>query len=187
MPLPFPAQIESERLLLRAVQEADLPALLLVNGHEEVTRYLPYSTWRMPADAAAWFERIQKMHAAGTGWQLVIIEKQSSVVLGSCLVFNHVPTSARADIGYVLARPSWGQGYMREALRALITCAFTQMSLRRLEAEVDTRNAASDRLLLELGFTKEGLLRQRHVAKAEVKDVYIYGLLSHEWPSGGTR
>ncbi len=71
---------------------------------------------------------------------------------------------------------------MREALGVLITRAFDGMGLRRLEAEVDPRNAASDRLLARLGFTREGLLRQRWFSKGESKDTHIHGLLRHEWP-----
>jgi len=70
---------------------------------------------------------------------------------------------------------------MREALEALIGCSFGAMGLRRLEAEVDARNRSSARLLQRLGFTKEGLLRQRWVAKGEAKDVEMFGLLRSDW------
>jgi RimJ/RimL family protein N-acetyltransferase len=73
---------------------------------------------------------------------------------------------------------------MHEALSALIGDAFRTMSLRRLEAEVDPRNAASGRLLQRLGFTKEGLLRQRWITKGRPTDVEVFGLLVHEWPGG---
>lgn len=69
---------------------------------------------------------------------------------------------------------------MNEALGALIGCAFGSMGLRRLEAEVDPRNRSSARLLQGLGFTKEGLLRERWVTKGEARDVEIYGLLRNE-------
>ena len=51
-----------------------------------------------------------------------------------------------------------------------------------MEAEVDPRNARSAQLLLRLGFTKEGLLRQRWITKGLATDVEVYGLLRHEWP-----
>jgi ribosomal-protein-alanine N-acetyltransferase len=56
------------------------------------------------------------------------------------------------------------------------------MALRRIEAEVDVRNIASARLLRRIGFTKEGLLRQRWVTKGEGRDVEMFGLLRAEWP-----
>jgi RimJ/RimL family protein N-acetyltransferase len=71
---------------------------------------------------------------------------------------------------------------MREALSALITCAFDAYSLRRLEAEVDPQNLPSNRLLSKLGFTNEGLLRQRWAAKGRRYDTNFYGLLREEWP-----
>ena len=70
---------------------------------------------------------------------------------------------------------------MHEALTALLGHAFAHMGIRRVEAEVDTRNAASAGLLRRLGFTREGLLRQRWVSKGEAKDVEMFGLLRSEW------
>ena len=48
---------------------------------------------------------------------------------------------------------------------------------------ISRRNPASARLLQRLGFSREGLLRQRWVSKGEAKDVEIYGLLRDEWPA----
>jgi len=113
--------------------------------------------------------------------QFVVVQKQSGVAIGTCLLFHFDEASARAEIGYVLGQRHWGRGYMSEALSQLFAFAFDDLSLRRLEAEVDSRNVASDRLLLRMGFTKEGMLRQRWVTKGEVQDANIYGLLRHEW------
>ncbi|MEP6655716.1 MAG: GNAT family protein [Betaproteobacteria bacterium] len=181
VPLTAPPQIECPRLLLRLVVQADLPALLEVNNKDEVTRFLPYATWNSINDAEAWYQRMSDQQASGTALQFVIEDRRTRTPIGTCLLFRLEETSARAEVGYVLTRSHWGMGYMREALGALIDCAFGRMSLRRIEAEVDPRNAASGRLLLHLGFVKEGLLRQRWVAKGEAKDVEIYGLLRHEW------
>ena len=63
----------------------------------------------------------------------------------------------------------------------MLGCAFGEMGLRRIEAEVDTRNLSSIGLLRRLGFQKEGLLRERWVVKGETKSVELHGLLNHEW------
>jgi len=81
----------------------------------------------------------------------------------------------------VLGRKHWGAGYMLEAMRGLVRFAFEEMQLRRLEAEIDPRNAASAKLLERLGFVREGLLRQRWDLKGEVTDSGLYGLLRAEW------
>jgi RimJ/RimL family protein N-acetyltransferase len=183
MPLTAPPPIETPRLRVRLVTESDLPALLEVNGDDEVTRYLPYATWTSMSDAEAWFERISGQQAAGTTLQFVIADKETDVAIGSCLLFRFEEPSARAELGYVLGRRHWGGGYMKEALTALLDRAFDEIALRRVEAEVSPRNVASGRLLLNLGFTREGLLRQRWVAKGEAVDVEAYGLLRNEWQS----
>lgn len=181
MSFATPPLLESDRLILRLVEETDLPALLEVHALDEVTRFLPYATWTSLADARAWFERVSRLHGESSAMHFVIVEKQSGVALGTCLLFHFDETSARAEVGYVLGRRHWGCGYMQEALSLLFAFAFDDLSLRRLEAEVDPRNLASDRLLLRLGFTREGVLRERWVTKGEVKDANIYGLLRHEW------
>ena len=178
-----PPPLHSERLIVRTVEEFDLPALLEIHAVDEVTRFLPYTTWRTLADAQAWYERAMRHHAEGSALQFVVVANHSGSVIGTCLLFRFEPASARAEIGYVLGQRHWGCGYMREALTTLLAFAFNELALRRLEAEVDPRNAASDRLLRSLGFTHEGLLRQRWVMKGEVKDANVYGLLRHEWSS----
>jgi RimJ/RimL family protein N-acetyltransferase len=186
MPLrPFPP-IESPRLQVRPLAKADLADLMQVNGDAAVTRFLPYATWTSPADSDAWYQRMADIQATGTALQLVLVERRSGLAIGTCLLFRFDEGSARAELGYVLGRAQWGSGYMREALVAVIDAAFTRLSLRRLEAEVDPRNAASGRLLQRLGFAREGLLRQRWVTRGEANDVEVYGLLRDEWRRGAT-
>jgi RimJ/RimL family protein N-acetyltransferase len=179
--LAAPGPIESERLVVRLVARADLPALLEVNSNEEVTALLPYARWQSMADAEAWLKRMEGIQATGLALQFVVVSKSSGLAIGTCLLFRYEGGSARAELGYVLGRSHWGSGLMHEALQALIDSAFAGLALRRLEAEVDPRNRPSTRLLQRLGFTKEGLLRQRWVTKGEVKDVEMYGLLRDEW------
>src|SRR6266436_1782831 len=163
MPLKALNPIESARLYVRPVSEPDLPALLEVNGDEEVTRFLPYAAWKSMSDAQAWFKRMTDLEARGSSLQFVIALKQPGIAIGTCLLFQFEEANAQAEIGYVLGRAYWGQGYMREALAALIDCAFNRMSLRRLEAAVESQNAKSTRLLRDLGFIREGVLRERWI------------------------
>lgn len=182
MPLSSPPLIETDRLHVRLLAQDDLPDLLAVNEDDEVTRFLPYASWSDLADADAWYKRMSTLQDTGTALQFVIAEKQMGTVIGSCLLFRFEEKSARAELGYVLGRAHWGKGYMEESLRALIDSAFATMALRRLEAEVDPRNGSSGKLLRRLGFSKEGLLRQRWLDKGQTHDVEFYGLLLHEWP-----
>jgi ribosomal-protein-alanine N-acetyltransferase len=181
MPLTLPLPILTDRTEIRLVEERDLPDLLAVNGDDEATRFLPYESWRSMEDAQAWLLRMKSFQDSGVALQFVIVERQSNIAIGTCLLFKYDEASARADIGYVLGRRFWRQGYAREALRALIAHAFHTQGVRRLEAEVHTHNEPSNNLIVQLGFSREGVLRQRYVSKGEIRDINIYGLLKDEY------
>ena len=174
--------VPSARLTLRPVEPSDLPDLLEINGDAQVTRFLPYPTWSSLDDGAAWLARMQALAAAGTGQQLVLERKADGKVVGTLLLFKFDEGSARLELGYVLARSAWGQGLMHEGLCAICGHLFTARGVRRLEAEVNPDNAASNRLLQRLGFTLEGRLRGRWVAKGVPYDTNVYGCLAEEWP-----
>lgn len=178
--LPDLPAIVTTRLRVRPVAATDLPALLEVNGDEAVVQHLPYAAWRTLADAEAWLDRMRALEATGSGRQYVLAGAQDDRAIGTLLVFRHEPGSARAELGYVLARAHWGRGLMREALHAVCATAFASVGLRRLEAEVHPDNQASNALLASLGFTLEGRLRLRWQAKGAPYDVNHWGLLAGE-------
>jgi RimJ/RimL family protein N-acetyltransferase len=118
----------------------------------------------------------------GNARQLVVVRKDDDKVIGTLLLFGFDPGSARLELGYVLGRAHWGHGLMREALQSMCAFAFGSLGIRRLEAEVNSSNVASIRLLRSLGFVHEGTLRKRWVAKGAAYDTDMYGLLFEEWP-----
>ncbi|MBX3621341.1 MAG: GNAT family N-acetyltransferase [Rhizobacter sp.] len=181
MPLPTIAPLTTARLVVREVEAADLPDLLAVNGDPEVTRFLPYATWQGLPDASAWLERMNALTATGSARQLVIVRQADGRVMGTVLLFKHDEGSRRLELGYALGRAHWRQGVAGEALRAVLSHAFTALQVRRVEAEVNPDNTASNALLTSLGFTHEGFLRERWVAKGATYGVNVYGLLAHEW------
>jgi RimJ/RimL family protein N-acetyltransferase len=181
MSLTFPQQLVTPRLVLRAVAQADLPDLLAINGDPEVTRYLPYEAWKDLTAARAWLERMRKIESEGTALQLVVARADDARVIGTCLLFRLDEGSARAELGYVMKRDHWRGGWMREALEALLAHAFTAMEIRRIEADVDPANIASQRLLERLGFEREGVRRERWVQKGRAVDSMMFGVLAREW------
>jgi [ribosomal protein S5]-alanine N-acetyltransferase len=181
MPLIALHPISTDRLCVRPVLESDLPSLLAINSDEEVVKFLGHAPWQAMAEAEAWFERISKQQASGSALEFVIVANETGNVIGRCGLFEFEAVNAHAKLGYILGRPHWRQGYMREALTALLHSAFDEMELRRLEASVEAHNLASASLLQCLGFTREGILRERWIAGGEPMDAEVYGLLRHEW------
>ena len=89
------------------------------------------------------------------------------------------PQGHRAELGYVLARPRWNQGYTTEAARAVVDWALAQPDLGRVWAVCDVENAASARVLENLGMRREGLLRRwavRPSVGGPPADCYCYAI-----------
>ncbi len=72
---------------------------------------------------------------------------------------------------------------MAEALGALAQYSFLELSLNRLEADTDPRNARAINTLERLGFVREGYLRERWIVSGEKSDTVFYGLLFNDWES----
>lgn len=177
--------LETERLLIRALQQSDLPALLEMNSDPEVNRFLPYPIWTSMDDAHAWYLRTLKRIADGGTLYRVIVEKATNEPIGTCLVLHYSADDACAEVGYMQRRSSWGKGFVREAVAAVIDDAFGTIGLRRLEAQINPLNVASCRVVESLGFTREGLLRKRWLDQDKVNDCAFYGLLREEWVKPG--
>lgn len=174
--------LATDRLLLRPLGDADAPGLFAVSGDPQVARFLSRPTWTSLDQATAKIARDREAMQRGEYVQLGIVRHEDGLLLGDCCLFKFVPGQRRAEIGYSLRRDAWGQGYMHEALGALLACAFGTLDLHRVEADIDPRNVASARVLERHGFQREGLLRERWIVAGELSDSAIYGLLRSEWP-----
>jgi ribosomal-protein-alanine N-acetyltransferase len=184
MSLPTPT-LETARLRLRPFTSADADALFALHSNAHVLRYWDAPPWTEPARAARFIAACRQLAEDGTGARVAIDRAADGAFLGWCALVRWNPEHRSAAMGYCLEDAAWGQGYATEAARALLRWAFGTLDLNRVQAETDTRNAASARVLEKLGFVREGTLREDCVVDGEVSDSWVYGLLRREWrPSG---
>ena len=172
------------RVSLRRFTESDTAALFATFSHPEVMRYWSRPAMTDIAEAKALIEHILADYETGDNLPLAIERNSDLIFVGHCTLHHLHAASRRAEIGYALARPYWGKGYMHEALQTLLRFAFERLDLNRLEADIDPRNVPSARSLERLGFVKEGLLRERWIVNGEVSDTGFYGLLRRDWLQG---
>jgi RimJ/RimL family protein N-acetyltransferase len=173
--------LEAARVTLRPVTLADAPALFGFFSDRDVTRYWSRPPMTFLAQARKLVRDIRAGYRSGDSVQLGIERRSDRTLIGTCTLFHFHPPSRRAEIGYALGSPYWGNGLMHEALQRLLAYAFDELGLHRLEADIDPRNANSARTLARLGFVKEGFLRERWIVADVISDSEIYGLLRHEW------
>jgi len=166
---------------MRWTSEDDIDALYDVFSHPEVMRYWSSGPFMNREAAAALQRDIAEGNLKGTMWKWGLALRDTNRLIGTVTLFNLNLSNGRAEIGYAMGRAHWGNGYMNEALKALIVHAFDVVNLRRLEADVDPRNTPSVRTLERLGFQREGYLRERWHVEGELQDALFYGLLKREW------
>jgi RimJ/RimL family protein N-acetyltransferase len=173
--------IATDRLRLRWLTIADVPALFEIFGDPTVCRYWSRPPFSSLAEAAAYHREIVELFESRSLFQWGIAEAETDHVIGTCTLANLSVAHRRAEIGFALARHAWGLGYMAEAINALLTFAFETLDLHRVEADVDPRNSRSITVLERAGFQREGFLRERYHMADEVQDALFYGLLRSEF------
>jgi RimJ/RimL family protein N-acetyltransferase len=173
-----PKTLKTERLRLRKAKLADAESIFREYAQDpEVTKFV---SWRAHANLEETREYVRMCLLAwdiGKAFHWVIEQSENKQVIGMVI--------ARAggekwELGYVLARPYWGRGYMTEALRALIAWALKQKDIYRIWAVCDVDNIASARVMEKVGMQREGTLKRWSVhpnLSPEPRDSYCYAIV----------
>lgn len=173
--------LHSARLRLRPFGEADADAIFALQSDARVLRYWDAPPWTDRARAQRFIAACRQIEAEGSGARLAIERAADGGFIGWCALNTWNPDYRSARLGYCLGEAAWGQGLATEAAGALLRWAFAALDLNRVQAETDTRNIASSRVLEKLGFRREGTLREDCIVDGEVSDSWVYGLLRREW------
>lgn len=154
--------IRTKRLLIRPYVESDIEDAFEIYSDDAVTRWLGGSA-NLPNSPDEMLPRIENWslyQIQNPGFGLWAIEYQSqNRVVGSVLL-KPLPEGDDIEIGWHVARQSWGNGYAPEAGMAIRDYAFTELGLKRIVAVAYPENLKSLRVMEKLGMTREGMVRQ---------------------------
>jgi ribosomal-protein-alanine N-acetyltransferase len=156
------ARIESDRMTLRPPAHSDFRAWTALRAQSAAF----LTPWE-PAWAAdhlsrkAFTNRVywaQRALNSGSALPLFLVRRADEVLLGAITLDNiRRGPSQSGTLGYWIGEPFARQGYMREAIEAVVHHAFTMRDLSRIEAACLPENAASRGLLEKCGFKYEGV------------------------------
>ncbi len=167
---------ESARLTMRPQRLDDAEALFEAYGDTELMRYWSSGPHADLAETRAYMApRLDR--SDWRAWS--IIERESDRVIGTVSAGQR--RAGVVEIGYLLVRSAWGRGYAREAVSRLIDLLVRDEGNRRVFADTDPDNVASNTLLETLGFRREGYLRAEWETHIGVRDTILWGLLAKEW------
>lgn len=168
--------LTTSRLVIRPADESDADALHPLYADADVMRWWSHPPHDTIEQTRA---RVGKDLAAPDGRMWAITRPGEDAAIGA--LFTRAKRPGVAEIGYLLSRDAWGAGLGREAVAALLDKLFGAEAHRRVFADTDPDNLASNRLLERLGFTLEGQLRAEWETHLGVRDSLIWGLLRDEW------
>ena len=155
-------RIETERMTLRLPAHSDFRgwAALREASRDFLTPWDP--AWAADSlSRRAFTNRVYwaaRAESSGTALPLFLIRRNDGAFLGAVTLDNIRRGPAQAGtLGYWIGHPHARQGYMREALQAVVHHAFNELDLSRLEAGCLPENTASRGVLEKTGFKYEGV------------------------------
>jgi ribosomal-protein-alanine N-acetyltransferase len=174
--------LRTARLLLGGFALDDAAELQRLAGAREIAD----TTLAIPhpyhiEDALSWIEYLNSEAGATNAANFAIRLLPQHQLIGSIGLRDIDTPHGQAELGFWIGKDWWGQGYAREAARAVIQFGFESLNLNRICAHHMTRNPASGRVLLASGMQREGVLRQRVQKWGVYEDVVLYAMVRDDW------
>ena len=169
--------LETDRLILRPMKMSDARDLYAYASDREVSRHVLWDAHKSIFQSRQFLRAAIRQYRQGLPGSFAITLKESGRMIGT-IGFMWVNVDHKsAEVGYSLSRAYWNQGLMTEALRCIIAFGFDELRLNRIEAQHDTENPASGRVMAHVGMFYEGMMRQRLMNKGKFVDVACYAIL----------
>jgi RimJ/RimL family protein N-acetyltransferase len=154
----LPETFQTARLILRPIALEDVGPIFDSYAQDAaVTRFVIWRPHRGRSDTETY---VAQCIAAppNIARTYVLIDRNDAGLRGVFALRQAAPH--RLDVGYLTARPWWGQGLMTEVLTEVVDWAMGQPSVFRIGAFCDVDNVASARVMEKSGLVREGLLRR---------------------------
>lgn len=176
-----PPPLQTARLTLRAYTPADAPALAHLCNDLDVVRQtashpFPYEL----RHAVEFIDQREADFLAGRSVVFGAFRRDDGVLVGGTGL-RREPAHNRAELGYLVGREHWGQGYATEMARHTLGYAFGELNLGRVHAGAYADNAPSIRVLEKLGFAREGLQRRHALRLGAWRDLALFGMLREDY------
>jgi [ribosomal protein S5]-alanine N-acetyltransferase len=177
---PFPI-LESERLVFRALNNDDAPEIQELRGDPKNMKYIPRPLVTNTKEALEHIKMIQDKIDSNEGINWAVTEKESGKFIGLMGHYRIKPEHFRCELGYMLLPQYHNKGYMTEAIKVVLEYGFNVMQMHSIEAVIDPRNLASEKVLLKNGFVKEAHILENEFYNGTFIDTVIYSILKRNF------
>lgn len=176
----FP-ELNTRSLKLRRITQEDDKSLLEILSDEITCKYLTQNAVKDMTSIAKLITRMNIVFQEKQRIRWGIAKKEDNNLIGHCGYFDIDRNNSIAEISYCLKSDSCGKGKMTEALDEMLKFGFYSYGLNRIVAKVMEDNISSIKVLVKLGFVKEGLLRESFYKNGEYHNLIIFSILESEY------
>lgn len=176
-----PPVLETERLRLCKIVPEHAADMFEYSGDAEVTRYLTWSPHSSAKETERYIRILQKKYADGSFNDWGVVLKETGKFIGTCGYTSFDYEHNTAEVGYVLGKPYWGQGFAPEAVRRVMRYGFEVLGLDGFTAKYMEGNDASGRVMQKCGMTLDGVYRHSMYIKGEFKNIVVYRVTKEQF------
>lgn len=144
--------IDTERLMLRRVIPEDAEALFECMNDADYLKYVPFKAHQRIEETEHLIERRLQTKSSKTPRVMAIVHKTSKRTIGLIAFVDLNKRTKEAEVGYLLHPECTNQGYMSEALKAMVDYGFRSFDLDRVIAKCHPLNLSSQKVMVKAGF-----------------------------------
>lgn len=164
--------IETERLILKNIAIDDRNFIFSEFSDDVVNRYLfdaePLTDIEGADEIIAFY--IQPEPRLQHRW--IIVRKSDEIKMGTCGFHCWNQKDCKVEVGYDIKEEFWGNDYMQEAMKEIITFAADEMHIKEISACISIDNQRSIRLVKNLGFVLSGSSYELFRDKKYLHNIY---------------
>lgn len=179
----LPPTLETERLVIRPLEERDATGIFLFCSNPNVTKFTLWDTHRTIEDSLFFVRQYapsRYLDRVPEPMGLVLKNDPDQMVMGTIGCFWSSQSDGVMEMGYNVAELCWGRGLAVEAARRMIEHVFQEYPVFRLQIRTFKENTGSARVAQKLGFHLDGTLRSAVIRYGQRRDLEIYSLLRGE-------
>ena len=163
--------ISTERLVLRPLDEDDVPALAEMMNDEQVGSWTDVPQPYSEEQARGWITRYAPTEReAGRGITFAVTEFLTQRLVGIVQLTRTNWHVRATELSYIIAPWARGEGYASEAALATAQWLFTDQKFERIELRTAADNTASQQVAQKIGCISEGVLRNACIAHVRAED-----------------
>lgn len=178
--------LETERLILRKFNKNDAESVFRNWASDDmVTKYLTWSAHQNADQSTGYIKFCLDSYNDADSYQWGIVLKETGELFGNISVVKLNEDLEAVELGYVIGRDYWGNGYAAEAVKVVIAFLFEEVGVNRIAARHDTNNPNSGQVMQKAGMNYEGTFRQADRNNRGIVDCAIYSILKREYLKKG--